>query len=170
MDAVPRSGWTTLRSSATPTARSSLVWELRRHVARQIRRFRPEVLVTATYELTYGMAAGQRTLYAVDVTDSLAAGIESLRAHAAYLEGTGRDFDPAELCAGSPPRPGGPSARGTPSRSAGSSRWGCEGRQPTRALMSAAAACTCTRWSRALRCRAGSARPGRSPGSGSRTR
>jgi len=118
---------------------------LRRDIAREIRRFRPEVLLTATYEFTYGMAAGQRIVnqadhravgvavldaardtgnrwifpdlldeglppwdgvrhvylmgsnqptHAVDVTDSLDAGIASLRAHEAYLRGLGRDFDP----------------------------------------------------------------------------
>lgn len=121
---------------------------LRRDIARQIRRFRPEVLITATYELTYGMTAGQRIVnqadhravavavldaardagnrwifpelldeglepwagvrhvylmganqpsHAVDVTDHLDAGIASLRAHAAYLQGLGRDFDPAQF-------------------------------------------------------------------------
>jgi hypothetical protein len=35
-------------------------------IARQIRRYRPEVLVTATYELTYGLAAGQRILNQAD--------------------------------------------------------------------------------------------------------
>jgi hypothetical protein len=32
--------------------------------------------------------------HAVDVTDSIADGIDSLRAHRAYLDGLGRDFDP----------------------------------------------------------------------------
>ncbi|MFD2093203.1 PIG-L deacetylase family protein [Blastococcus deserti] len=122
-----------------------LCLDLRRDIARQIRRFRPEVLVTATYELTYGMAAGQRIVnqadhravgvavldaardagnrwifpellgegfepwggvrhvyvmgaseptHAVDVTDTVDAGVDSLRAHEAYLEGLGREFDP----------------------------------------------------------------------------
>ncbi|HEY5854203.1 MAG TPA: hypothetical protein VIW24_09175 [Aldersonia sp.] len=117
-------------------------------IARWIRRFRPEVLLTATYELTYGMAAGQRIVnqadhravgvavldaardagnrwifpdlldegfepwagvhhvylmgsnqptHGVDVTDSLDAGIASLRAHEAYLRGLGRDFDPEQF-------------------------------------------------------------------------
>ena len=38
----------------------------RRDIARQIRRYRPEVLVTATYELTYGLAAGQRIVNQAD--------------------------------------------------------------------------------------------------------
>lgn len=117
---------------------------LRRDLARHIRRFRPDVLLTATYELTYPMAgqhvlnqadhravgvavldaardAGNRWIFpelldqgfepwggvhcvyvmgasdpshAVDVTDHLAAGVSSLRAHQAYLSGLGRDFDP----------------------------------------------------------------------------
>jgi LmbE family N-acetylglucosaminyl deacetylase len=119
---------------------------LRRDLARQIRRFRPDVLLIATYDLTYGMpgqspmlnqadhrAVGVAALdaardaanrwifpelldeglepwtgtthvyvmgsmaptHAVDVTGHLDAGIASLEAHAAYLEGLGRDFDPA---------------------------------------------------------------------------
>ncbi|MGQ0573952.1 MAG: PIG-L deacetylase family protein [Pseudonocardia sp.] len=64
---------------------------LRRDIARQIRRFRPDVLVTATYELTYGLAAGQRI---VNQADHRAVGVDSLRAHGAYLDGLGRDFDP----------------------------------------------------------------------------
>jgi LmbE family N-acetylglucosaminyl deacetylase len=122
--------------------------DLRRDIARQIRRFRPDVLITATYDLTYGMGAGQRILnqadhravgvavldaardagnrwifpelldqgfqpwggvghvyvmganepsHAVDVTDHLTAGVDSLRAHGAYLSGLGRDFDPEEF-------------------------------------------------------------------------
>ena len=125
--------------------------DLRRDIARQIRRYRPEVLVTATYELTYGLTAGQRILnqadhravgvavldaardagnrwifpelldegyepwvgvrhvyvmganaptHAVDVTDHLDAGIDSLRAHEAYLRGLGREFDPEEFVRG----------------------------------------------------------------------
>jgi len=121
---------------------------LRRDLAREIRRTRPDVLLIATYELTYGLAAGQRVLnqadhrvvgiaaldaardagnrwifpelvdegfepwpgvrhvyvmgsnqptHAVDVTDTLGAGIESLQAHRTYLDGLGRDFDPAEF-------------------------------------------------------------------------
>ncbi|MDQ4117188.1 MAG: PIG-L family deacetylase [Actinomycetota bacterium] len=118
--------------------------DLRRDIAREIRRFRPDVLVTATYDLTYRMAgqhvlnqadhravgvavldaardAGNRWIFpelidqgfepwdgvghvyvmganepshAVDVTDHLAAGVASLRAHEIYLRGLGRDFDP----------------------------------------------------------------------------
>ena len=118
--------------------------DLRRDIARQIRRYRPDVLLTATYDLTYRMAeqhvlnqadhravgvavldaardAGNRWIFpelldqgfepwdgvghvyvmgsnepshAVDVTDHLDAGVDSLRAHEAYLRGLGRDFDP----------------------------------------------------------------------------
>jgi LmbE family N-acetylglucosaminyl deacetylase len=121
---------------------------LRRDIARHIRRFRPDVLLTASPELTVGMGRGQRFLnqadhrvvgvavldaardagnrwifpelldedlqpwagvtdvylmgaleptHAVDVTDTLPAGIESLRAHRAYLDGLGRDFDPDQF-------------------------------------------------------------------------
>ncbi len=118
---------------------------LRRDIAREIRRVRPDILITATPALTYGMGAGRRFLnqadhravgvavldaardagnrwifpelldegldpwpgatdvylmgadhptHAVDVTDSLITGVASLRAHRAYLDGLGRDFDP----------------------------------------------------------------------------
>ncbi|HEX5877626.1 MAG TPA: PIG-L deacetylase family protein [Actinomycetota bacterium] len=124
---------------------------LRRDLARQIRRFRPDVLLTATQELTYGLSVGQRIVnqadhravgiavldaardaanrwvftdlldeglepwagvrhvyligsnqptHAVDVTDTLDAGIASLRAHHAYLQGLGREFDPEAFLRG----------------------------------------------------------------------
>jgi len=119
--------------------------DLRRDVTREIRRYRPDVLLTATYDLTYGLAPGERIVnqadhravgmavldaardaanrwifpelldegvepwcgvthvyvmganeptHAANVTDTLATGIDSLRAHQTYLEGLGRDFDP----------------------------------------------------------------------------
>ena len=124
--------------------------DLRRDIAREIRRFRPDVLVTATYDLTYRMAghrvlnqadhravgvavldaardAGNRWIFpdlldqgfapwdgvrhvyvmgsnepthAVDVTDHLAAGVASLRAHEVYLQGLGRDVDPEAFVSG----------------------------------------------------------------------
>lgn len=110
---------------------------LRRDIAMQIRRFRPDVVVSMNFELTWGGVAvnhadhrhvGLATLDAVrhaanrwldpgrgepwdgvrfalvtgtsspthyvDVTDTLDAGIASLRAHAGYIEGLGGDFDP----------------------------------------------------------------------------
>jgi LmbE family N-acetylglucosaminyl deacetylase len=121
---------------------------LRRDLARHIRRFRPDVLLTATYDLTYGLpgqdpilnqadhrAVGTAVLdaardaanrwifpelleeglepwggvthvyvmgsssarHAVDVTDTLDAGVASLEAHRTYLDGLGRDFDPSEF-------------------------------------------------------------------------
>lgn len=130
---------------------------LRRDLARQIRRFRPDVLLTATCELTYGLpgqdpilnqadhrAVGVAVLdaardaanrwifpelladgsepwagvtqtyvmgsnhptHAVDVTDTLDVGIESLEAHGVYLDGLGRDFDPAEFLRRMTVRPG----------------------------------------------------------------
>jgi LmbE family N-acetylglucosaminyl deacetylase len=122
--------------------------DLRRDIARQIRRTRPDVVLTATPALTYGLGVGQRILnqadhravgiavldaardaanrwifpdllddglepwagttdvyvfgadrpsHAVDVTDTLAVGVESLQAHRAYLDGLGRDFDPEQF-------------------------------------------------------------------------
>jgi LmbE family N-acetylglucosaminyl deacetylase len=121
---------------------------LRRDIARHIRRFRPDVLLTASPELTVGMGrgrwglnqadhrvvglavldaardAGNRWIFpelldeelqpwagvtdvylmgalepthAVDVTDTLPVGVDSLRAHRAYLDGLGRDFDPDQF-------------------------------------------------------------------------
>jgi LmbE family N-acetylglucosaminyl deacetylase len=130
---------------------------LRRDLAREIRRSQPEVLLIATYDLTYGLSPAQRILnqadhravgiatldaardaanrwifpellddgfepwpgvrhvyvmgsneptHAVDVTDTLAAGVESLRAHRSYLDGLGRAFDPAEFLQGMTVEPG----------------------------------------------------------------
>jgi LmbE family N-acetylglucosaminyl deacetylase len=121
---------------------------LRRDITREIRRVRPDILITATPALTYGTGGGRRVLnqadhravgvavldaardaanrwifpellaegldpwpsttdvylmgadgpaHAVDVTDTLSAGVASLRAHRAYLDGLGRDFDPEEF-------------------------------------------------------------------------
>ena len=111
---------------------------LRRALAGAFRRLRPEVVLTISFDLSWGpggpvnhvdhrivgLAAvdaardaanrwlhpdlgepwqGCRTVYVggasdpthfVDVTDSLDAGIASLRAHRAYIEGLGGDFDP----------------------------------------------------------------------------
>lgn len=118
--------------------------ELRRDLAREIRRFKPDVLLIATYALTFGgnmlnqsdhrvvgitaldaaKDAGNRWIFpelldeghtpwdgttgayvmgssspthGVDVTNSVAEGIASLQAHQAYIDGLGRDFDPAEF-------------------------------------------------------------------------
>jgi LmbE family N-acetylglucosaminyl deacetylase len=121
---------------------------LRRNIAGHIRRVQPDILLTATPALTYGLGGGPRILnqadhravgiavldgardaanrwifpellddglepwagstdvylmgsdhptHGVDVTDSLATGVESLRAHRAYLDGLGRDFDPEQF-------------------------------------------------------------------------
>lgn len=117
---------------------------LRRRIAAEIRRTKPDLLVTISHRLTFGgrllnqadhrhvglavldaaKDAGNRWIHpelleqglephagvrsilvmgstepthAVDVSDHLEAGIASLRAHAAYLAGLGRAFDPAEF-------------------------------------------------------------------------
>ncbi|WP_308283321.1 PIG-L deacetylase family protein [Pseudonocardia nigra] len=125
--------------------------DLRRDITRQIRRSRPDILLTATPALTYGLGVGQRILnqadhravgiavldaardaanrwifpelldeglepwggttdvyvfgadrpsHAVDVTGTLAVGVESLRTHRVYLDGLGRDFDPEAFLRG----------------------------------------------------------------------
>ena len=112
--------------------------ELRRAIAGAIRRLRPDVLLTISFDTSWGpggplnhadhravgLAAvdaardaanrwlfgelgppwsGVRAVYVggandathyVDVSETLDAGIASLRAHRAYIEGLGRDFDP----------------------------------------------------------------------------
>jgi LmbE family N-acetylglucosaminyl deacetylase len=131
--------------------------DLRRDVAREIRRFRPDVLLVANYDLTYAMgpyqhvvnqsdhrAVGGATLdaardaanrwifpelvddglepwtgvshvyvmgsnapsFAVDVTETLDTGVDSLRAHHAYLAGLGREFDPEQFLRGMTAGPG----------------------------------------------------------------
>ena len=130
---------------------------LRRDLAREIRRSRPDVLLIATYELTYGMGPGHHVVnqsdhravgvaaldaardagnrwifpelvdegfepwrgvrdiyvmgsnapsHGVDVSDTLAVGVDSLRAHRTYLDGLGRDFDPTEFLEGMTVGPG----------------------------------------------------------------
>ena len=44
----------------------------------------------------YVAASGSLTHF-VDVTDTIDAGVASLREHKAYLDGLGRDFDPDEF-------------------------------------------------------------------------
>jgi LmbE family N-acetylglucosaminyl deacetylase len=114
---------------------------LRRDLAAAFRRLRPEVVITMSFDLTWGetgpvnhadhravglavldacrdaanewvfpeagprcdtitdayvMATGSPTHF-VDVTGTIDAGIASLRAHRAYLDGLGTDFDPDEF-------------------------------------------------------------------------
>jgi LmbE family N-acetylglucosaminyl deacetylase len=121
---------------------------LRRAIAEEVRRHRPDVVVTNNFHETWGgtnlnqadhIATGRATLdavrdaanrwvfpeqvtgglepwsgvrqvwaagspastYAVDITDSFDKGVESLRAHRAYIEGLGWEhFDPAEFLEG----------------------------------------------------------------------
>src|SRR5580700_9574261 len=114
---------------------------LRRDLATAFRRLRPEVVITMSFDLTWGdegpvnhadhRAVGLATLDAVrdaanswlftdagpawqgtqaiyvaasgslthfvDVTDTIDAGVASLREHQDYIEGLGRDFDPDEF-------------------------------------------------------------------------
>ena len=121
---------------------------LRRAIAEEVRRHRPDVVVTNNFHETWGgtnlnqadhIATGRATLdavrdaanrwvfheqvvaglepwpgvrqvwaagspastYGVDITDSFEKGVESLRAHRAYIEGLGWEgFDPAEFLEG----------------------------------------------------------------------
>jgi LmbE family N-acetylglucosaminyl deacetylase len=114
---------------------------LRRDLAAAFRRLQPEVVITTSFDLTWGeegpvnhadhRAVGLATLDAcrdaanewvfpeagpraadirdayvagtgapthfVDVTDTIEAGVASLREHRAYIEGLGREFDPDEF-------------------------------------------------------------------------
>ena len=114
---------------------------LRRDIAAAIRRHRPDIVLTMSFDLTWGddgpvnhsdhRAVGLATLDAsrdaanswlfpeagaawdgvkamyvagtanpthyVDVTDTIDAGVASLREHKAYLDGLGQDFDPDEF-------------------------------------------------------------------------
>jgi len=114
---------------------------LRRDIAAAIRRHRPDVVFTMSFDLTWGdegpvnhsdhRAVGLATLDAcrdaanswlfpdagaawhgvkwmyvaatanpthfVDVTDTIDAGVASLREHKAYLDGLGGDFDPDDF-------------------------------------------------------------------------
>jgi len=114
---------------------------LRRDLARALRQLQPDVVITMSFDLTWGedgpvnhadhRAVGLAVLDAcrdaanewvfrdlalpparikdayvvasadpshfVDVTDSIDAGVTSLREHGAYLAGLGRDFDPDEF-------------------------------------------------------------------------
>lgn len=126
---------------------------LRRLIAAEIRRTKPDVLLTISHRLTFGgrmlnqadhrnvglavfdavKDAGNRWIHAdlvaeglephdgvrsvlvmgstdpthaVDVTDHLDAGIASLRAHASYLDGLGRVFDPEDFLRESTAVPG----------------------------------------------------------------
>jgi len=121
---------------------------LRRAIAEQVRRHRPDIIITGNFRETWGgstpnqadhVAVGRATLnavadagnrwifpeqllegrepwgnvrqvwaagspdsaHAVDITDTFDKGVESLRAHEAYLDGLGwENFDPAEMLAG----------------------------------------------------------------------
>jgi LmbE family N-acetylglucosaminyl deacetylase len=114
---------------------------LRRDIAAAIRKHRPDIVLTGSFDLTWGedgpvnhadhRAVGLATLDAcrdaanswlfpeagaawngvkaayvggsgnpthfVDVTDTIDAGVASLREHKAYLDGLGTDFDPDEF-------------------------------------------------------------------------
>jgi LmbE family N-acetylglucosaminyl deacetylase len=114
---------------------------LRKAIAGALRRHRPDVVITMSFDLTWGEEGpvnhsdhravglatldacrdaanswvfpeegaawhGIKTIYVsgtgnpshfVDVTETIEAGIASLREHKVYLEGLGRDFDPDEF-------------------------------------------------------------------------
>ena len=62
------------------------------HFAELIRNRGPWAGVTDVY-----LMGALEPTHAVDVTDTLPAGVDSLRAHQAYLDGLGRDFDPDQF-------------------------------------------------------------------------
>lgn len=114
---------------------------LRRDLAATFRRVRPDVVITMSFDLTWGdegpvnhadhravglavldacrdaanewvfpeigppcpaisyayVAASGDPTHFVDVTDTIDAGVASLRQHQAYIDGLGRDFDPDEF-------------------------------------------------------------------------
>jgi len=115
---------------------------LRRDLARALRKLQPEVVITMSFDLTWGeegpvnhsdhravglavldacrdaanewvfpelglprsssiksayVAASGNPTHFVDVTDTIDAGIASLREHRAYIDGLGGDFDPDEF-------------------------------------------------------------------------
>jgi LmbE family N-acetylglucosaminyl deacetylase len=114
---------------------------LRRDLARAFRQLQPEVVITMSFDLTWGedgpvnhadhravglavldacrdaanswvfreqelpraeikdayVASSGTPTHFVDVTETIAAGVASLREHRAYLEGLGGDFDPDEF-------------------------------------------------------------------------
>jgi LmbE family N-acetylglucosaminyl deacetylase len=114
---------------------------LRRDLATAFRRLQPEVVITTSFDLTWGeegpvnhsdhravglavldacrdaangwvfpdagapwtglrdayVASSGTPTHFVDVTDTIEAGIASLREHRAYLDGLGREFDPGEF-------------------------------------------------------------------------
>ena len=114
---------------------------LRRDIAAAIRRHRPDIVLTTSFDLTWGddgpvnhadhravglatldacrdaanswlfpeagaawngvkaiyVAASANPTHYVDVTDTIDAGVASLREHKAYLDGLGQDFDPDEF-------------------------------------------------------------------------
>jgi hypothetical protein len=94
---------------------------LRRDLAAAFRKLQPEVVITMSFDLTWGedgpvnewvfpdagprwggirdayvASTGNPTHFA-DVTGTIEAGVASLREHQAYLDGLGGDFDPDEF-------------------------------------------------------------------------
>lgn len=91
---------------------------LRRAIAQVVRQQRPDIVMTSNFRETFGgtnlnqadhvavgraVWAGSSPLatHAVDVTDTFAAGVESLKEHRAYIEGLGWEgWDPEEFLDG----------------------------------------------------------------------
>jgi LmbE family N-acetylglucosaminyl deacetylase len=88
---------------------------LRRDLAGALRRLRPEVVIGMNFDLTWGeggsvnhadlgapwggvtslyIAGTETATHYVDVSDTIGAGVASLREHRAYIEALGTDFDP----------------------------------------------------------------------------
>ncbi len=147
------SAWRPSTSSASPTASSSTASRCVRLLAAEVRRHRPDIVITGNHRDTWGgnnlnqadhIAVGKAVLdavrdagnrwvfpeqitddglepwggvraglglrltavatHAVDTTDTFDAGVESLKAHAAYIDGLGwENWDPARVPRGHGP-------------------------------------------------------------------
>src|SRR6478735_6890683 len=74
---------------------------MRRLLAAEVRRHRPDIVITGNFRDTWGGRNLNESDHIVDTTDTFDAGVESLKAHAAYIEGLGwENWDPREFLEG----------------------------------------------------------------------